>query len=57
MIMRAGKLSSFFTLASIVVMFLSSTHLKVTPILLRNAFMTVGNINGCHFSNHQEGNM
>lgn len=56
MIMRAGKLSSFFTLASIV-MFLSSTHLKVTPILVINAFMTDGNINGCHFSNHQEGNM
>lgn len=57
MIIRAGKLSPFFTLASVVVMFLSSTHLKVTPILLINAFMTDGNTNGCHFSNHQEGNI
>ena len=55
--MRASKLSPFFTLAAIVVMFLSSTHLKVTPIVLINVFMTDGNINGCHFSNHQEGNM
>ena len=55
--MRASKLSPFFTLAAIVVIFLSSTHLKVTPILLMNVFMTDGSINGCHFSNHQEGNM